>query len=56
VFALALIPPVFGLVGLVFGVVGVRKGDPLGRVSAICCVAATVVGLLFGALLARGQT
>ncbi len=51
-FAVALLPLLFGPIGVVLGLVGMRKGDPLGRVSALTAAAATVLGLLLSTVLA----
>ena len=48
VLAVALIPPVHGVIGAVLGYVGWRKGDPLGRTAAAC----SVLGMVLGAIVA----
>ena len=51
--AVVVLPPVFGLVGLVLGLVAWRRGDPLGAVAAAAAVVATATGLALAALVAR---
>ena len=45
VLALALVPPLFGAIGVGLGLVARRRGDPRGTTAVVCCVVATVVGL-----------
>ena len=52
-FAVVLLPLVFGLVGIVLGVVAWRRGDSLGRAAAAASVGAMGLGLGLSALLAR---
>ena len=53
-YALALLPPLFGLIGVILGVIGWRKGDPKGRLAAWCSVGAAVAGLAISAILFQG--
>lgn len=48
--ALILVPLV-GVAGVALGVVGYRKGDPLGKVAAIVAGACAVAGFIIGAVL-----
>ncbi len=48
--AIALVPPLFGLIGAAFGYVGWRKGEPLGLTAIKCSVAASVMGVLLSAV------
>ena len=49
VLALALVPPVFGILGLVLGLVGYKKNDRPGLYVAIAAVVCAVVGMIVGA-------
>jgi hypothetical protein len=53
-YALAIFPPLFGAVGVVLGIIAVRKGDPKGRIAAGTAALAAVLGLLISAVLAYG--
>ena len=53
-FALALLPPLFGIIGVALGVTGYRNGDPRGRTAAWCSVAAALLGVAAAALLFSG--
>ncbi|SBT53417.1 hypothetical protein [Micromonospora auratinigra] len=47
--AIFFLPPLFGLVGLVLGIVGAVMGDkPLGWYAAAASVAGAVIGMLIG--------
>lgn len=48
--AIALVPPLFGLIGAAFGYVGWRKGEPLGLTAIKCSVAASVMGIVLSAI------
>ena len=54
-YALAILPPLFGAVGIVLGVIGWRKGDPKGRLAAWCAGAAALAGLAISAILLNGS-
>lgn len=54
--ALVLLPIIFGPAAVVVGVVGLRKGDALGKWAVIAGVAATVLGILVAALLVGSDT
>jgi hypothetical protein len=43
--ALLIIPILFGPVGIALGVIGERKGDPLGRTAWILAIVGMVVGI-----------
>lgn len=47
--ALVLFPPVFGVAGVVLGVIGHSKGDPLGKWAAVAAVVAIVLGMILSA-------
>jgi hypothetical protein len=49
VLALAILPPVLGVVALVLGIVGYRKGDRAGMYVAIAAVVCAVLGMVIGA-------
>jgi hypothetical protein len=51
--AVVVLPPLFGLAGIVLGGLAWRRGDSLGRAAAAISVVTTGVGLALGALLAR---
>ena len=51
--AVVVLPPVFGLVGIVLGGLAWRRGDSLGPAAAAASLAAAGIGLALGALLAR---
>ena len=48
--ALFILPPVFGIAGIILGSVGRSKGDPLGRtamiVSGVCLVLGMIIGII----------
>ena len=48
--ALFILPPIFGIAGIVLGSVGNSKGDPLGKtamiVSGVCLLLGMVVGVI----------
>ncbi|MFD2764627.1 hypothetical protein [Micromonospora eburnea] len=47
--AIFFLPPLFGLVGLVLGIVGALRGDkPLGWYAAAASVVGAVIGLIIG--------
>lgn len=49
VLALAVLPPLLGVIALVLGIVGYRKGDPAGRYVAVAAVICAVAGMIIGA-------
>lgn len=51
--AVLFIPILFGLAGIVLGIVGHTRGEPLGRWSAIAAGVCMVVGMVLGALASR---
>ena len=53
-YALAILPPLFGLIGITLGVIGWRKGDPKGRLAAWCAAGAAIAGLAISAILFQG--
>ncbi|NES12791.1 MULTISPECIES: hypothetical protein [Micromonospora] len=49
VIAIFFLPPLFGLVGLVLGIVGAVMGDkPLGWYAAAASVAGAIIGMIIG--------
>lgn len=51
--AVALLVPILGgPAGAVAGILGLRRGDPLGKTAVLVSVGATVLGLVLGALVA----
>jgi hypothetical protein len=51
VLAIVFVPIVLGPVGAVLGFVGMARGDkPLGMWAGIWCIAATILGMVLGAL------
>ena len=56
VLAVAVVPPLHGIIGAVLGYVGYRKGDPLGRTAVVCSLAAMVVGMVVATALYRAAT
>ncbi|MFF2555833.1 hypothetical protein ACFVUS_32820 [Nocardia sp. NPDC058058] len=46
--ALLFCPPIFGIAGIVLGIIGSNKGEPLGKWAAIASGVALVVGMLIG--------
>lgn len=50
--ALILFPPVFGLLGVAFGVIGHVKGDPIGKWAVVAAVVCAAVGMALGAYVA----
>ncbi|MEV5767232.1 hypothetical protein AB0L34_22085 [Micromonospora sp. NPDC052213] len=52
VIAILFLPPLFGLVGLILGIVGAVLGDkPLGWYAAVASVAGAIIGMVIGAAL-----
>ncbi|MEU1725122.1 hypothetical protein ACNF49_23990 [Actinomadura sp. ATCC 39365] len=51
--AILFIPILFGLAGIVLGIVGHTRGESLGRWAAIAAAACMVVGMVLGALATR---
>ncbi|WP_433348336.1 hypothetical protein [Micromonospora sp. CA-111912] len=52
VVAVFLMPPIFGLVGVVLGIVGAVQGDkPLGWYAAAASVAGAVLGMVLAAVI-----
>jgi hypothetical protein len=51
VIAVFIIPILFGPLGILFGFLGHRKGDPLGKTAMIVAAIGMVVGFVIGALL-----
>ena len=49
VLALVLVPPVFGILGLVLGLIAYKKHDRVGLYVAIASVACGVAGMILGA-------
>lgn len=54
--ALLFIPILFGLAGIVLGVVGHTRGEPLGKWAAIASGATMVLGMVIGVLVMRSMT
>jgi hypothetical protein len=48
--AVFLIPPLFGLAGLILGIIAKVKGDPLGLWAAIVAGVGLVVGMILGVM------
>jgi len=48
---LIILPPVFGIAGIVLGNVGKNKGDPLGKTAMIVSAVCLVVGMIIGVLI-----
>ncbi|GGT06244.1 hypothetical protein ACIBIZ_44045 [Nonomuraea spiralis] len=51
--AVLFIPILFGLAGIVLGIVGHTRGESLGKWAAIAAAVCTVVGMILGALVTR---
>ncbi|MEV4396811.1 hypothetical protein [Nonomuraea sp. NPDC049607] len=51
--AVLFIPILFGLAGIVLGIVGHTRGEPLGKWAAIAAAACMIVGMVLGALATR---
>lgn len=51
VIALIILPPVFGIAGIVLGSVGKSKGDPLGKTAMIVSAVCLALGMVIGAVL-----
>jgi len=54
--AMLVIPPLHGILGVVLGYVGHRKGDPLGGTALVCSLVAMVVGSVLASVLFRSLT
>lgn len=48
--ALLILPPVFGIAGIVLGSVGRSKGDPLGKTAMIVSGVCLGVGMIIGVI------
>ncbi|MGW5109213.1 hypothetical protein [Nocardia sp. NPDC004123] len=48
VIALIFCPPLFGIAGIVLGVIGHSKGEPLGKWAAVASGVALVLGIIIG--------
>ncbi|MTE15441.1 hypothetical protein [Nocardia aurantiaca] len=46
--ALIFCPPLFGIAGIVLGVIGHNKGEPLGKWAAVAAGVAMVLGIIIG--------
>jgi hypothetical protein len=52
VIAVLIIPILFGPLGIIFGIVGYRKGDQkVGRIAIVVAAVGLVLGIIVGALL-----
>ncbi|MFG1703137.1 hypothetical protein ACFLIM_08085 [Nonomuraea sp. M3C6] len=56
VVAVLFYPPVFGLAGIVLGIVGHTRGEPLGKWAAVAAGVAMILGIVLGYLVARGMS
>lgn len=54
--AIAVLPPLHGIIGAVLGYVGLQKGDPLGRTAMVCSLVAMLVGMVVAVVLYRAAT
>ncbi|MEY4080854.1 MAG: hypothetical protein RL430_1284 [Actinomycetota bacterium] len=48
--AFLIIPPLFGILGIVFGAVSWSKGNTLGRTATIVSIAGLILGMIIGAV------
>lgn len=54
--AVVFLPPLFGLAGIVLGIVGHTRGEPLGKWAAIAGVVGMIIGMLLSFLVAGTMT
>ena len=50
IIAFLLIPPLFGVLGIVFGAVSWSKGNNLGRTATIVSIVGLILGMIIGAM------
>ena len=50
IIAFLLIPPLFGILGIVFGAVSWSKGNNLGRTATIVSIVGLILGMIIGAM------
>jgi membrane associated rhomboid family serine protease len=55
VVAVAILPIIFGPLGIIFAVMGMRRGDPLGRTALIVAVIGMIAGFVLGAVFYTGS-
>ena len=49
IIAFLIVPPLFGILGIVFGGVSWSKGNKLGRVATFVAIAGLIIGMIIGA-------
>lgn len=54
--ALLFIPILFGLIGIVLGIVGHTRGESLGKWAAVASGVTMILGMLIGFLVVRSMT
>jgi hypothetical protein len=48
--AFLFLPPLFGILGIVFGAVSWSKGNTLGRTATFVSIAGLILGMIIGAI------
>ncbi|MGW0803957.1 hypothetical protein [Nonomuraea sp. NPDC002799] len=56
VVAVLFIPILFGLAGIVLGIVGHTRGEPLGKWAAVAAGVGMIVGMVLGAIVMSGTS
>lgn len=52
--AFFLLPPLFGVLGIVFGAIAWKAGNKLGMAATIVSIAGLVIGMIIGAMVFSG--
>ena len=50
IIAFLLVPPLFGILGIIFGAISWSKGNTLGRTATIVSIVGLVLGMIIGAV------
>lgn len=56
IIAFLIIPPLFGILGIVFGSISWSKGNTLGRTGTIVSIAGLILGMIIGAAIVAGNS
>lgn len=50
--AFLFLPPVLGVLGIIFGAISWSKGNSLGRIATFVSIAGLILGMIIGAMIA----
>ena len=56
IIAFLIVPPLFGILGIVFGGVSWSKGNKLGRIATIVSIAGLIIGMIIGAAIGASNS